>query len=80
MALRALIVLTDLAPALSAPLACSSPPTKEYDIEAMPNEVSTAYINVITGLVDNTVGISRWFDPSSCLNHVNTCLNELRLN
>ena len=52
MALRALIALTDLAPALSAPSARSSPPTREYDSETMSNEVRTAYISVVTDLID----------------------------
>ena len=55
MALRALIALTELAPALSAlsaPTARSSPLIKEYDSENIPGEAQTTYISVVTDLID----------------------------
>ena len=55
MALRALIALTDLAPALSAlsaPTAHSSLLTQEYNSENMPGDIQKAYIGVIPELID----------------------------
>ena len=55
MALRALIALTELAPALSAlsaPTAHSSLLTQQYNSENMPGDIQTAYIVFITDLMD----------------------------
>ena len=55
MALRALIALTELAPALSAlsaPTAHSSLLTQQYNSENMPGDIQRAYIGFITDLMD----------------------------